>query len=91
MACQPFREARQPVILIGGLGMGFTLRAVLESVPQSKAQIILAEILPEVVDWNRTYLDRFHPGLLDEPRVKVKIGPVQDRIREGRKPTMLFC
>lgn len=83
MACQPFRSARQPVILIGGLGMGFTLRAVVESVQQSKAQIVVAEILPEVVDWNKTHFDPLHPGLLDDNRVTVKIQPVQELIAAG--------
>lgn len=83
MACQPFRAARQPKVLIGGLGMGFTLRAVVESLPQKMAVITVAEIIPQVVDWNREYLDGFHPGLLDDDRVSVKIGPVQDRIAEA--------
>ena len=86
MACQPFRAARQPVVLIGGLGMGFTLRAVLESVPQTKAKIIVAEIIPEVVDWNRTHLDKFHKGLLDDPRVGLKIGPVQESTFHVARP-----
>ena len=82
MACQPFRAARQPVILIGGLGLGFTLKAVLESVKQSKAKIIVSEIIPEVVDWNKQYFDDLHPGLLDDDRVVVKVKPVQKVIAE---------
>ena len=85
MACQPFREARQPIILIGGLGMGFTLRAVLESVPQSKAQVIVAEIIPEVVDWNKTHLDKYHPDLLKDNRIGIKIGPVQQAIKDANE------
>jgi len=81
MACQPLRGARQPVVLIGGLGMGFTLQAVLESLPQSKAKVIVAEIIPEVVDWNKQHFDRFHPGLLDDKRAVVKIGPVQQHLK----------
>ena len=65
--------------------MGFTLRAVIEGVPQKMAQITVAEIIREVVDWNKTYFDSLHPGLLDDDRVKVKIGPVPDRIAESNE------
>lgn len=82
MACQPFRAARQPIILVGGLGLGFTLKAVLESVSQSKAKIVVSEIIPEVVDWNKTFFDKFHPGLLDDIRVGIKLQPVQTIIAE---------
>lgn len=85
MACQPFRAARQPKILIGGLGMGFTLRSVVESLPQKLAHFTVAEILPEIVDWNRIYLDDFHPNLMEDPRIHVKIGPVQERIAEANE------
>jgi spermidine synthase len=80
MAVHPFRSVRQPVILIGGLGLGFTLRAVTQSVNQTKAKIIVAEIVPEVLEWNRTYLKSLHPGLWDDDRVEVKIQAVQSII-----------
>jgi len=83
MACQPFRAAKQPKVLIGGLGMGFTLRAALESMPQKKATIVVAEIVPEVVDWNKTFMDPLHPGLLEDDRIALKVKPVQEVIREA--------
>lgn len=84
MACQPFRPARQPKVLIGGLGMGFTLAAALESLPQDGAQFVVAELTQGVLDWNKTYLKGLHPGMLDDPRVKVKISPVQQLIAEAK-------
>lgn len=85
MAVQPFRGARQPVVLVGGLGLGYTLKAVLESLPQSKAQVVVSEILPEIVDWNKEHMDVLHPNLLNDGRVSVKIQPVQQLIKEANE------
>ena len=51
-ACQRMRTLQQPSILIGGLGMGFTLRAMLDLLPQD-ATVVVAELVPAVVEWNR--------------------------------------
>ena len=85
MAVQPFRAARQPVVLVGGLGLGYTLRSVLESLQQSKAQVVVAEILPEIVDWNKGPMDSLHPNLLDDERVTIKVQPVQQLIKEANQ------
>ena len=59
-------------ILIGGLGMGFTLRAVLDGLAgQPHAEVIVAELFPTVVDWNRTWLGKLANHPLDDPRVQV--------------------
>lgn len=78
MACQPFRPARQPKVLVGGLGMGFTLAAAVESLPQQGASFVVAELTQGVLEWNQTYLKGIHPGLLDDQRVSVKVKPVQE-------------
>jgi len=83
LACQPFVSARQPKILIGGLGMGYTLAAVKEKLPQKRAQLHVAEILPDVVTWNRTHLKELHDGLLDDSRIKIVEKPVQEVIRSA--------
>lgn len=85
MACQPFRAARQPKVLIGGMGMCFTLAAAVESLTQKGAQFIVAELTAGVEEWNRTYLKHLHPGLLDDPRISVKISPVQTIIAQSEK------
>jgi len=61
---------KRPKVLVGGLGMGFTLRAVLDAVPMS-AKIMAAEILPAVIAWNRTELAHLAGAPLEDPRVAV--------------------
>lgn len=57
-------------VLIGGLGLGFTLKAVLASVGP-KAMVDVGELFPEIVAWNRTFLAGLNGKLLDDPRVTV--------------------
>ena len=57
-------------VLIGGLGLGFTLKGVLEKVGP-RAAVHVAELFPEIVAWNRTYMKGLNGKLLDDPRVKV--------------------
>ena len=71
LACAPFRPAAQPRILIGGLGLGFTLAEACRALPQSRAQFTVAEVVPELHQWNRRHLGHLHPGLWDDPRVTV--------------------
>lgn len=68
--------------LIGGYGMGFTLRAALEILPKD-AEVIVAELVPEILDWARGPMAELAAGCLDDPRVKVVIGDVAQRIVEG--------
>src|SRR5262245_50693282 len=51
-ACHGLRTKQHPCVLIGGLGMGFTLRAALDLLPRD-ARIVVAELVPAVVEWNR--------------------------------------
>src|ERR1700674_576690 len=51
-ACRQARMLEQPSVLIGGLGMGFTLRATLDLLPPD-AMVVVAELVPAVVEWNR--------------------------------------
>lgn len=85
MACQPFRPARQPKVLIGGLGMCFTLSAAAESLPQGGAEFVVAELTEGIVEWNKTYLKGLHPNLLEDQRIKIKISPVQKLIAQASK------
>lgn len=57
-------------VLIGGLGLGFTLRSVLDGLG-SDCQVDVVELLPKVVEWNRTYLSDLNGALLDDPRVNI--------------------
>jgi len=62
-------------VLIGGLGFGFTLRRALELLgPETRIQV--AELLPEVVAWNREFLGEVNGPLLDDPRVEIVLADV---------------
>ena len=73
---------KKPRVLIGGLGMGYTLRAVLNVVPES-AKIMVAEILPVVVLWNRSELAHLAGYPLEDPRVTVVERDVAEIITAG--------
>ena len=72
----------KPVVLIGGLGMGFTLRAVLDLLP-SDAIVTVAELVPAVVDWNREPLAALAAHPLRDARVRVEIADVGFTLRAG--------
>ncbi len=81
-ACHLLRDRAQPRLLIGGLGLGFTLRAALNALgPQG--EIVVAELVPAVVAWARGPLADFFAGCLDDPRVHLFEGDVGDLIRAG--------
>lgn len=71
--------ARRDRILIGGLGMGFTLSAALEALP-ANASIVVAELVPKVVTWARGQLAHLFGNTLEDPRVSIAIGDVHDVI-----------
>lgn len=70
-------------ILIGGLGLGFTLRAVLD-LAAPEAQVTVCELIPEVVAWNRGPLAHLANSPLDDPRTRVLVGDVQTHLAQGR-------
>ena len=78
-----------PRVLIGGLGMGFTLRAALAALPP-QARIDVAELVPAVIAWARGPLASVFAGSLDEPRVKILQGDVAEKIRAGRYDAILL-
>ncbi|MDZ7754710.1 MAG: hypothetical protein U5S82_24425 [Gammaproteobacteria bacterium] len=70
-------------VLVGGLGMGFTLAATLDAVGPD-ARIVVAELVPEVVDWNREIIGAPAGHPLDDPRAEVFVGDVAQLVREQR-------
>lgn len=70
---------KNPHILIGGLGFGFTLKRVLE-LTGLDARVAVAELMPEIVEWNRKYLADVNGRLLDDPRVKILVQDVYEII-----------
>ena len=69
----------KPRVLIGGLGFGFTLKRVL-ALTGPDAIVDVAELLPEVVAWNREFLGEVNGKLLDDPRVRIHVRDVYDLI-----------
>jgi spermidine synthase len=70
VACRRACTLPQPCVLVGGLGMGFTLRATLDALP-ADATVIVAELLPAVVEWNRGPLAPLAGEPLKDRRVTV--------------------
>jgi len=73
-----------PRVLVGGLGMGFTLRAALDLLPAG-GEAVVVELVAEVVDWNRTTLAHLAGDPLADPRVRVRVGDVADAIAGARE------
>jgi spermidine synthase len=83
LTCARLREPARPAMLIGGLGMGFTLRAAL-AVLGPDASVTVAELVPEVVAWARGPLASIHGDSLVDPRVTIFEGDVGDLIGGGQ-------
>jgi spermidine synthase len=88
MSCERLRHRRpdgrpekgaEPRLLIGGYGMGFTLRAALAVLGQG-AQVTVAELVPEIIDWARGPMAELTAGCLDDPRVHLIAGDVAAEI-----------
>ena len=82
LACAKIAGVKQPRVLIGGLGMGFTLAAALQTLGPD-AEVVVAELVPEVVDWNRTLIGAPSGHPLADPRSSVYVGDVADLIRQS--------
>jgi spermidine synthase len=80
LACKRASRLGDPCVLVGGLGMGFTLRAALEVLPPS-ATVFVAELVPAVVEWNRGPLAALAGRPLEDARVHVIEGDVLDGLR----------
>lgn len=82
LPCQRLINPGTARVLIGGLGMGFTLAAVLKEVGPA-AEVTVAELIPEVVEWNRGPLGERSGYPLNDPRTRVHIGDVTKLLRRG--------
>jgi len=81
LVCQRLGQLSRRKMLIGGLGMGFTLRAALSQLPHD-AEVEVAELIPAVVDWARGPMASVFAGCLDDPRVQVTVADVAGVIAE---------
>ena len=81
LTCNRIADRKNPRVLIGGLGMGFTLSAALEHLGEN-AHVVVAELVPAVVQWNRTHLSELAGRPLEDPRVTVRESDVRLVIKE---------
>jgi len=80
LACEALKNKKIPRVLVGGLGMGFTLKAALDNLP-ADAEVVVVELNPIIVKWCRGPIAHFTGGAVDDPRVKVVIDDVASVIR----------
>ncbi len=81
VACAPIRDRQAARVLIGGLGLGFTLRAALETLG-TDAEVVVAELLPEVIAWNADPAYELSADAMRDPRVRILQADVVDVLRE---------
>lgn len=91
LVCDRLAGRQRPSVLIGGLGMGFTLRAALSDLP-ADALVEVAELIPAVVAWARGPMEAVFAGCLDDARVRVNVTDVAAAIAngEGRHDAILL-
>ena len=80
LGCKHLKDHPGPRVLVGGLGMGYTLKAVLDCLPAT-AQVVVAELNPVVVDWCKGPLALLTDCVVSDPRVTAEIGDVADLLR----------
>ena len=90
LACARLRSLPRACLLIGGLGMGFTLRAALDLIA-ADAAVVVAELVPAVVEWNRGVLGPLAGDPLKDPRVRVETGDVAGVLSASVVGSMRCC
>jgi spermidine synthase len=83
LTCEALGRKGRPRVLLGGLGMGFSLRAALNHLAPG-ARVVVAELNAKVVEWNRNVLGSLARNPLGDSRVKVVVGDVAKLIAEAR-------
>jgi spermidine synthase len=83
LACADLRGCRQAAVLIGGLGLGFTLRETLRHLA-ADATVVVAELVPAVIAWNRNPDYRLAADVIDDPRVEIVCRDVAEVLAASR-------
>ena len=83
LACADLGDRKRAAVLIGGLGLGFTLRETLRHVA-ADATVVVAELVPAVIAWNRNPDHRLAADVIDDPRVEIVVGDVAEVLAESR-------
>ena len=84
LSCAHLARTDEPVVLVGGLGMGFTLRATLDVLPPG-ASVVISELIPAVVEWNRGPLGELADHPMHDARVQLAPGDVLETLRASRR------
>jgi spermidine synthase len=77
MTCARLRHSAKPHLLVGGYGMGFTLRAALAVLPR-QARVTVVELVPEILEWAQGPMSALTAGCLEDSRVQIIEGDVAD-------------
>lgn len=83
LACEKIKSQASPQVLIGGLGMGFTLRAALDAL-NNNASVTVAELISEVYEWNKGELGALTNHPVNDPRAHIHIGDVGEVLRSSK-------
>jgi len=83
LGCAHLAGGKAPKILIGGLGMGYTLRQALDML-DPQAQVVVGELLGDVVEWNRAFFGDLNGQPLEDERVDLKTGDIFELISCSR-------
>ena len=83
LACEKITNHPEVRVLVGGLGLGYTLRAALNELKHD-AKVVVAEIVPEVLEWNQKFLGHLADHPLEDGRVEVQLEDVAEVIKADR-------
>lgn len=83
LGCAHLNRTKAPVVLIGGLGMGYTLRQALDLL-NPQAEVVVGELLEAVVEWNRRFLGELNGQPLADERVSLETGNIAELISHSR-------
>jgi len=83
LGCAHLKGQSTPRVLIGGLGMGFTLAAALSHLGPD-AEVVVAELVPAVVDWNGEHIGHFAGHPAEDPRTTIRVADVAALLRKER-------
>lgn len=89
LACAPLAGRAGSRVLVGGLGLGFTLRAVLRTIA-ADARVVVAELVEGVIRWNRNAAYGLAADALADPRVELRHADVADVLRDAVAPAAQF-
>lgn len=82
LGCAHLLQRRHPRVVIGGLGMGYTLSETVKLL-RREAEIVVADLMPAVVQWNKKYFGALNGSPMDDPRVSVLQCDVREIIRKN--------